>query len=89
MTAANLDYFCPFNVQLDVSGSQMTLDFFCRRPGGHVDFDEYLLHGLAPRAPASLTGNQPALLVEMHRHFVREDCFVMQWKIMNIFYLAV
>lgn len=63
-----LEHLLPFDVQLDVSGSQTTLDFFTGRPMRHIDFDEDLLHGLVPGPPGGLAGDNTALLLEVHRH---------------------
>lgn len=65
---ANLEYFLSLDVQLDVPGSQMALDFFSRRPVRDIDFDKNLLHGLVPGAPRCFAGHDTAPLFEVHRH---------------------
>lgn len=65
---AHLEYFLSSDVQSNVSGSQLALDLFGRRPLRHVDFNEHLLHGLVPGAPGGPAGDHPAPLFEVRRH---------------------
>lgn len=63
-----LEYFLSLDQQLDVSGPQVTLDLFSSGPVRHVDFNEDLIHGLVPRAPWRLAGDDTAPLLEVYRH---------------------